>query len=1101
MNKIYFLFVTLLIFGLQVTNSSESRANSPDTESSKPMTKVTGTVTAAESGESLPGVNIIVKGTTTGTITDFDGKYEIDAPKDGTLVFSFVGYETKEVPVNGQSVINVSLDISSETLDDVVVTALGIKREKKALGYAVQDVKGDELSKSKQPNLVNTLSGKVAGVQITNSSGQVGSSATIKIRGNKSFEGSSQPLFVVDGTPIMNSTSSARNYTATDFGNAAMDIDPSNIESISVLKGASAAALYGSRAANGVILITTKKGTEGQKGIGVELSSSVSVDKVYLLPNYQNDYGQGATGSEYRYNVYVDKKYDGDFSKMSYQEYADQKGFRHDLDGDDVNGNMDESWGPRLDAGLLLDQMHGDAQPWVSKPDNVKNFFDLGVTYNNNVALTAGNEKSSARFSFAHMKQEGTVPNTDQSRFNIGVNASSKLSDKLTASINANYVELSNDNLPQSGNSFRNPFLIFNSWFGRNVDLDYLKDHYEDLVYTKDKYWAMNWCYWDGQHPNPYWMLYKNTTERQRKRVYGNVSLTYALADGINLIGRVGTDFFSENRKYIYHQYSRDWNSLFETATNGTFWQQNNNESETNADLMLTIDKRFGEDFSLFANIGGNYRYSLNRYFYVSGSNLVIPNFFSTSNIEGEPDVSTSMYEKKSNSVFASANLGYKSYLFLDLTIRGDWSSTLPSDNWNYWYPSANLGFIFTDAFKLESDILSYGKVRAGYAVVGNDTGPYQLRANFTSGGTSFNGVNMFRLDTELPSPTLKPEKTVSFETGAEFKFLGNRAGLDITYYQAKTFDQLFSVPIAYSSGYNTWMKNAGSVENNGIEVQAYGTVVKLANGFTWDVSVNWSKNENEVTELADGIEELQIASMYSLYDYTLMAFPGEPWGTIYGTNFARNENGKILVNKKGLPNTTDSSVVLGNVNPDWIGGLRNTFTYKNFSLSVLIDMRKGGDIFSMTKSVGQKTGILQNTVDGGIRENGMIVDGVYEEGTVIDGNDVSGQTNTTTLAAETYWGQSRNWGELAIVDGTFIKLREIIFEYAIPRDFTQKFKIQSASVSVFGRNLALLYTDDSNDVNIDPEVSAGGTVSGTGLESYQIPASRTIGVKLDIKF
>jgi TonB-linked SusC/RagA family outer membrane protein len=1086
MRKILLLFV--LSFALLVANAQEK--------------KVTGLVTEASSGEPLVGVTVLVKGTTNGTVTNFDGKFDMSVPTGATLVVSFVGMEAQEIPVEGETSFNIKMKASSEQLDDVVVTALGIKREKKALGYSVQDVKSDEITRTNPTNIVSSLAGKVAGAQIVTSSGQVGASSTIKIRGNKSFTGSAEPLFVVDGTPIMNTISSAMSdNTRTDFGNAAMDIDPANIESVSVLKGASAAALYGSRASNGVILITTKKGAK-KKGIGVEVSSSISFDNVYILPDYQDEYGQGGYGDEYYWKTNYSSTYD------TYADYCDNRCFKWSLTGDGRRMDWDESWGARLDIGLMFAQMDspvdedGNVTPteWVSHPDNIKDFYRTGITTNNTVALSSSNDKSSGRLTLSHVKQEGTTPNTDQTKINIGLNSSFKLSDRLSIDANVNLSEIKNDNLPQQGNSMRNPLLEFNSWFGRQVDMNYLKQHYTDIVEYDGEKKAFNWMMdYDGQHNNPYWLTNVNTMSRQRKRVYGNVSANFKIAEGIDLMGRLGTDFYDEHRKYKYHQYSRDsWTDLYANATNGTFWEQFRMEGETNLDLLLKIDKKLSENWHLYSTLGSNYRYVNDKYTTTSGNNLVVPDFFSTSNIEGEPNVDVTIYEKKSCSVFGSANFAYKNYLFVDLTLRGDWSSTLPKENWNYWYPSANVGFVFTELFNAPKNF-SFGKLRLGLAQVGNDTDPYQLTQTFSSVGSTFNDVNLFAMSSELNSYNLKPEKTTSYEIGTELKFFKNRLGADITYYNAKTSNQLLSVDLATSSGYDSWMKNAGSIRNQGVEVQLYATPVELDNGFSWDVSVNWAKNKNKVLSLDDGITELEINYLYK--NTSLMAFEGKEWGILYGTTMERNSDGKVIVDDSGKPVTNSEYEDLGHVNPDWTGGVRNTFSYKNFSLSCLIDFRKGGDIFSLTKAVGQKAGILEVTVKDGIRENGMIVDGVYDDGVTIDGADVSGQTNTTRIAARSYWRSSRDWAELSIFDGSFVKLREISLSYALPKSLLSKVGVQSASVSVYGHNLALLYLDSSNDAHIDPEVSSGGTVAGTGFESYQMPATRTLGCKLSFKF
>jgi TonB-linked SusC/RagA family outer membrane protein len=1054
---------------------------------------ITGKVISAEDQQGLPGVSIQIVGTSQGVITDLDGNYKIKTSKDAVLKFSFVGFIAQEIKVGEEITINVALASDQKSIDEVVVTALGIKREKKALGFSVQDVKGDDLTKASETNIISSLSGKVAGAEIITSSGQVGASSTIKFRGNKGFDKLSSPLFVIDGTPVMNGSNDARSTTTrTDFGNTISDIDPSSIESISVLKGASAAALYGSRGADGVILITTKKGAGAKKGYSVALTSSIAFDNVYNLPNYQNSYGQGYNGDEYTWKTSYP-------NYETYQAFHDAREFKWATDGTGKRMDYDESWGTRLNVGLLVDQMHGKQQAWVSNPDNIKDFYQTGVTTNNSADISINTEKATGRFSIGQSKQKGTMPNTDQTKFNLGLNSSYKFSKKFKLDVNANFVQLSNDNLPQQGNSMRNPLVEFNSWFGRQVDMNYLKEHYNDIIDYKGNAMAFNWMMdYSGQHNNPYWLAYNNIMERKRNRVYGNIAATYSIMEGVDLMGRVGTDYYSENRKYKFAQYTRDWDSEYKAATNGTFWQQYNISSETNADLILTIKRNLTKDINLFATLGTNYMATLDQYASVSGSNLIVPNFYSTSNIEGQATASFTKYEKKTTSVYGAVNLGYKNFLYLEYTYRCDWFSTLPKESRMFPYSSANIGFVFSELLKLDENILSYGKVRLNYSEVGNGAPLYQLQSTFVPSTPSFNGVNLYSISSVYPTADLKPENTKSYELGAEFKFLNNRVGFDFTYYKSKTYNQLLKVSVSAATGYNSWSKNAGKIENSGIELQTMLVPMKITD-FEWTMNINWAKNDNKVLELEGDLKQLQLNSLY--YNSYLMAFPGQSWGVIYGTNYKKNDQGQVLINDKGLPITTSSPVELGNVNPDWNGGIRNTFNYKNYSLSILVDMRKGGDVVSMTKAVGQYAGILQNTVDGGIRENGMIVNGVYDAGVKIKNVDVSGQPNTTRISARTYFKASRPWGELAVVDGSFVKLREISLSTTISPEILKKIGIQTLTISAFGKNLALLYKDKSNDVNIDPEVSTGGSISGTGLEAYQLPPSRTFGLKLNLNF
>ena len=985
---------------------------------------LTGVVRDKSTNEPIPGVSILEKGASNGTVTNSVGEFTLQVNPESTIRVSFVGMIPQDIPIGNQNRMEILLEMGSEELGDVVVTALGIKREKKALGYSVQDMKGDEIRNANSTNIVSALSGKIAGAQIINSSGQVGASSTIKIRGNKSLDGMSQPLFVVDGTPIMNTTNDARTSIRTDFGNSAMDIDPANIESISVLKGPSATALYGSRAADGVILITTKKGSSARKGFSASVNISEGFDNVNILPAYQNMYGQGFNGDEYNWKTFYPQY-------TTYQAFHDAREFKWATDGTGRRMDYDESWGTRLDAGLLVDQMHGKQQPWVSNPDNIKNFYETGRISTQGVDLNLNTDKATARFSLGRNTQKGTMPNTDQTKSSLGVNAGFKVTEKLHLDMNLNYTNLSNANLPQTGNSMRNPLAEFNSWFGRQVDMKYLKDHYKDIIEYKGAPVAFNWMVdYPTQHNNPYWIANNITMERNRNRTFGNFSATWNLASGIDLMGRLGTDYSVEKRFYKFPQYSRDWDTdLTKSAVNGTFWKQYQILNETNADLLLTIKKNLTSDITGFFTVGSNYRYSYDQYSTVSGINLVIPNFYSTSNIEGTPSVSFTEYKKKTSSVFASANFGYKSFLFLDLTYRSDWSSTLPANNRRYDYPSVNLGFIVTEALGIKSDIFTYGKLRAGYAKVGSDTDPYQLALTYGTGGTPFNGVTLYTQSVTFPTKDLKPQMTESFEGGAEFKFLKNRVGVDVTLYKSSTYNQILGVGVSSATGYSTWFKNAGEIENKGIEVQANFIPLRLGK-FEWGIDLTWSKNVNEVVALESGIKQLQITTLY--YNSNLMAFPGKSWGTIYGTDFQKSKKGEPWIGANGLPITTTAPVELGNINPDWVGGIRNTFTWKNLSLGVLIDGRMGGDIVSMTKAVGQYGGITQNTVEDGIRENGMIVEGVYAPGVKVNNVDVSGQPNATRISARTYFKATRPWGSLAVIDGSFVKLREVNLDYTL---------------------------------------------------------------------
>ncbi len=1070
---------------------------------------ITGTVTGSDDGLTMPGVSIVIVGSQKGTSTDFDGKFEITADVGDVLQFNFIGYSDANVTVGAANNYNVTMSPDAQQLEDVVVTALGIKREKKSLGYAVQDVKGDEITEAGNSNVVGALQGKVAGVQITTNSGAVGSSSTIKIRGDKSFTRKSSPLFVVDGVPISNSTSTS---SVVDMGNAAQDIDPENIASMSVLKGPSATSLYGSRGANGVILITTKKGTK--KGIGVSFTSSIAFDNVYILPNYQNEYGQGIGVSEYNWESAMPKDANGniDTSDPAYMDYVEWAGTRWRWSADDTT---DESWGARLDIGVNTIQLdspkdaNGDriASPMISRPDNVKDFYETGITFSNSVAMSGGNEMATGRLIVSHVKQTGTSPNTDQSKINIGWNADVKLSKKLKFAVNGNYNITKNDNLPKQGGSLMNPLYEFNNWFGRQTNVEYLKDHYLDYVTHADGSTSpLNWMTgYDGYNNNPYWNQYLNLTERQRNRVYGSISATYSIIEGIDLMARVGTDYISENTKSNLHSETKG--SLYKqiNPVNGSYTQSFSSGGETNADLMILINKDVTEDITLSSTIGANYRRNASLYTSIGVSNLTIPDFYSTAAIDGNADVNVSEYEKVTNSIFATANFGYKRYLFLDLAYRQDWSSTLPPDSWSYGYPAATASIIFTDAFDMNKDIMQYGKFRIGYAKAGNDTDAYSLYPTYSNYGSSFlnsagENINFYRQSSVLPTVDLKPEDTYSFETGVEFKFLNNRLGIDLTYYNAVTKNQIMYVKMAPSTGYSSWKKNAGEIRNSGLEIVAYGTPVKT-DDFSWDITVNWSNNKNEVLDLEGEQKEL-LLNTFSIaagkYVAQSKAIVGKEMGTIWGRVRKTDDKGNYVVDKNGQYILTEDQVEIGKINPDYIGGIRNSFTYKNISFSALIDFRVGGNVVSATKVQGQRTGILEATTADNQRVDGYLAEGVYDQGvTDADGNDISGQKNTSVLEARSFWKVSRQFSDMGIIDGSFIKLREMTLNYSFSRNTVSKLHLQGASLSLFARNVALLYTDESNDVHIDPEVAAGRS----GYESHNLAPSRTLGVKLNVNF
>ncbi len=1103
---------------------------------------ITGTVTNAADGTTLPGVSVVAKGTTSGATTDIDGNYKIVVPADAkTLVFSFVGMTTKEVEINNRVTINVALDPAMEQLDEVVVTALGISREKKSLGYSVQEVDGNDLNKAPELNVVNSLSGQAAGVQIISGGGGIGSSSRIMIRGNSSFN-NNQPLFVVDGVPISNYSSSVGAYGAADegpdFGNAAMDIDPSNIKSVSVLKGANAAALYGSRAANGVIVIETKKPKLTHKkgqAIGVSYTGSVTFDEVYIIPNYQNDYGQGFDGSEYLYNYYKanPQSYNEDWTSFpysSYHEWAANESFSYyDGNWSGVNDGIDESWGPRLDDGLKLPQFNSpytiktddDGEkyldytptPWESNPDNVKDFFETGVTFNNNVALTTAGKKAAARLSLTNTDATGAIPNTDLTKNAINFGGTLHLTDRLKADASVNYINNQSDNLPGVGYGPNNVMQSIGSWFGRQVDMNELEKNWEEEDYFGNPY---NWNH--SYHNNPYWTVNKNTTSRQRDRVFGNVNLTYQLTDWLDVMGRLGHDYYNEYRKHREAHKSLDY-------PNGMFWERNLFEKETNLDLLFNINKSLlksssGQDFSediltFNSTLGANYRRYDYRTSYMQAAELTVPELYTIGNAKGNASTEMLMKEKETNSILGQMSFGYKYYLYLDFSFRNDWSSALPSDNWSFFYPSVSLSFIPTEVFTLP-EFISFAKLRASWANVGNDTDPYQLQTLYGT-ASPFNGVTQFRYgfedgDFEMANSELKPENIESTEAGIDLRFLNDRLGIDFTYYDKITTDQIMPVAVSRSTGFDRRWINAGEIENEGIELMLRGAPFRSQDGFNWDITLNFAQDNSVVNDLYEDLESYQIAYAWGV---SVEARPGEEFGEIYGAGFLRDGDDNIIVNTSGIPVATPEPVSIGNVMPEFTGGFRNTFGYKNINLSVLLDFRKGGDIYSITKQFGAYSGILEETVENGIREDGVVAgSNVMEDENFVygglDGDDIvyyddqgnevgAPVTNKTDVAAQSYFANYYGLKEYNIIDGSFLKLREVSLSYNLPKKWFENNFVNSASVAVIGRNLALLMVHESNDAGIDPEVGMGNDLAGFGIEQYNLPPSRSIGFKLNL--
>ncbi len=1079
--------------------------------------RVTGKVTDFNDGSSLPGVTILVKGTTQGTITDANGNYSISVNPNGVLVYSFLGMTTEEVEVRGQTVINVELMPDIATLQELVVTAYGISREKKSLGYSAQDVLGESISEIKSQNLISSLSGKVAGVQITTASGAVGSSARITIRGNSSFTNNNQPLFVVDGTPISNFSTGASQWGGADFGNAAMDIDPANIESITVLKGGAASALYGQYAANGVILITTKDRSNKSEPMGVNISSSVTFDEVYILANMQNKYGQGVNGGEYEYELYLANNSNGHTAEnYSYQQYAYDRSFRYYNGlGGGKNDGTDESWGPRLDIGLMLPQFNSpftldenglpvyESTPWVSNPSNTRDFFQTGITYDNTIEIYGSTDISTARLSVSNMNVKGTIPNTDLTRNSVNFSGSISPSKKFNTRVVMNYVNNNSDNLPAGGYEENNVMQSIGGWFGRQVDMNDLKENWDkDDPFGRPYNW--NHSYFN----NPYWVVNKNTTSRNRDRVFGNITMTYELTNWLSVMGRIGNDYFTEFRKGVIADRS------IASTYGGSFWQSNREMNEFNADLIFNFDYKFTDDIRVDGLLGGNYMDRSFKSSSLEAQELTVPDLYTIGNVRGNPLTGMYDYNMVSNSVFGAINTSFKNYIFLNGTYRVDWSSTLPQESWAYPYYSIGTSFVFSEAFKLESNTFSFGRIRASYAKTGMATSPYRIHPTYRN-RDPYAGNTLFFISREYPVSNLVNEDMYTYEGGFELSFFNNRLGIDATYFDNTTVNQLIGVNVPSSTGFNSMLINAGEIQNTGYELLLRLGIIRKSGGLNWDMVVNWSKSKDMVNELYGDLEKYQLSSSWGAV--TIDAIPGEAYGVIRGIGYIKDDQGRVVVNPNtGLPMRTPIPVEIGNITPDWVGGVTNTLSYKNVNFSFLIDGRKGGDIFSVTKMFGAYAGVSAETAEGDIRENGLIVgqDVLAEWGAVFaatdeggaimydeDGFAIPGTTeNDVRISAYQYFTDYYGIHEASIIDGSFIKLREVSLGYTLPKSLVNRVGFAKAiSISLIGRNLALLYTDKSNNIGIDPETAFGTGNDGLGLEQYQLPPARSLGFRINI--
>lgn len=1057
------------------------------------VTTVRGIVTTEEDGEPVIGASVIVKGTALGTVTDVNGRFELSGlpPSATRLLISYISLMAKEVAIAPQ--VSVTLKSDTHLLDEVVVTALGISREKKALGYTAQEVKQDALVQGKDNNLLNSLSGKIAGVRITNTQGDVGSSRIV-IRGETSIAGENQPLFVVDGIPVDNSQLNARS-SGRDFKNAIADLNPEDIKTLTVLKGPNAAALYGARAAHGAIVITTKGGDKRQKGIGITLHSSTQVSFVATLPEFQNLFGQGAGG---RFS-YVDGK------------------------GAGVNDGVDESWGPRLDIGLLIPQFDSPldadgnrvATPWVSHPNNVRDYFRIGISTNSGISVARGDDKYQFRVGYNYEKQVSIVPDAGTNKTNISLNTDYHLAKWIVVGATANYIVYTAPSLPgsatPSGSNVRSnsPMLQF-LWFGRQVDTNSLKADY-----------TRNWN--SSYYDNPFWSASYNTQSQERHRLIGDLHAEFRLTDGLNVRFCTSTDWYNDRRKSKVK-----WGSAGAGSPYGSYAEDAYTVKENNTEVLATYIKQLNKNWGIDALLGFNVRNKQYENNYQAAPRLAVADLYTLTNSRDPLTSSNDFYRLRQYGLYGSIQLDYRRWAFLNITGRNDWSSTLPVDNNSYFYPSVTASVLLSEAFGWRSKAVNYLKIRGGWSQVGADANPYQLATVFTS-ETAFNGNPLQSSSTIGMNPNLKPEKTSSIEAGFEAAFWDNRLYLDFTYYKTDSRNQILKLATTAASGYTSQVRNAGHIRNRGYEIQLGAVPIQTSKGFRWNLDLNYGANSSKVVKLDDE----GLITSYQLYSsgIQILASVGEAYGTLFGTSYVRDANGNVVVDANGLPKISTTNKTLGKFTPDWTGGISNTFSYRSLSLSFLIDASVGGSIFSNTNKTGKYTGVLANTLSGRDAEHGGLwyytdamgnnvrlpespsysvssdglyyaqVNGqstrVYQDGIMVEGVTESGSKNEEVVSAEKYYHRIYSIAEANVYDASYVKLREVALSYRLPRLWTQKLHLQEASVTLTGRNLWTIY---KSVPNIDPE-SALTTGNAQGVEAYSLPTTRSFGVNLSVKF
>ena len=1051
----------------------------------------TGTVTDAETGESLPGVSVVGRGRSTGTVTDLDGNWSFAIAREGEpITFTYVGYRPQTVTVIGGTTDNELSLTPGTDLDQVVVTALGLKRDNRELGYAVQQIDGEALTDVQAVNFLDNLSGQVAGLRVTAGATGVGSTSQVVIRGQTSFT-NNNPLFVVDGTPINNNTiinvtnEAAAGFQEVDFGNGAMEVNPADIESVSVLKGASAAALYGTRAANGVVVITTKSGGR-REGLGISFNSSFTVDNPFQLPRVQNAFGQGQGGAF---------------------EFVDGLGAG-------TSDNITYSYGPRLDQGLNIAQfdspvtlpdgrvvrggdvaVHGGApitpSPWVSNPDNVTGFYETGTTAINSLAISGGGAFGSFRLSAADLRSDSYIPGVNLKRKNVSARFGFTPAEGLRVNANLNYVNSNSDNRPGAGYGSENIGYSLTAWFPRQADIEPLRDYWQPGLEGTQQY-SFNYTFFD----NPFFTLFENRNSFNRDRLFGNLSAGYDISPVLTATLRTGMDYSNEARQFR-RAFSTNRFSQGGYAENDVFYR------EINTDLLLDYHPQLTGDLSFNLLAGANRLDQQARNTQSQALTLAQPGVFRLSNAASPVEIFDQQANKRINSVYGLAKVGFRDYLFLDVTGRNDWSSALATptnaDNTSFFYPSVSLSFLADRVLNLPASV-SFLQLRANWAQVGNDTDPYRTSSTFVA-RTPFGGQPTFSEQAVLAAPNLLPERTTSAEVGFDARFFDDRVGLDLTYYTQTTDNQILSLPVPLSSGYRQRITNGGKVSANGLEAvlslrPVWNSTVR------WTSRLNFSTNRARVDELPAGTERFTLAfsRVYNSVNQTVFFIveEGGQIGDLWGTGYLRNENGDLVLNDAGGFIADNNLRKLGNANPDFTLGFQNNVSFGNFNVGLLLDWRQGGEIVSRTLALAGVAGQLEETLDR--PAEGFVIEGVQNTGTAE--NPVY-QPNTTAVSAESFYRSfyNRNHEENNVYDASYLKIREASVTYRLAQNqLADSFLsgLGSLSVSLIGRNLYAFTAIP----HFDPEQFAiqGQNIVG-GVEDISYPSARSFGLRLGVEF